>query len=121
MAGEEQQRIAPESSQVKRSRAKLLALWEELDEQINGKALKETKDKIKEQYHRTVSQRKSVSLDEKPLSLFADGKGVQKTASSKVITVLKRVQKEFEDQQQSLIDRSTPVIIKPLESDSENG
>ena len=96
-------RIAKESERIKRARQKLIARWSEEEKLISPEAIDEIKEKIKSQYHRNMGMRTRIE-GEKPLSLFAQGKGVQTSVGPKVKAVMDKVKREF---QQSL---HTPVV-----------
>jgi hypothetical protein len=104
-------RIAKESDRIKRARQKLLARWNEEEKLISPEAIDEIKEKIKSQYHRNTAIRTRIE-GEKPLSLFAQGKGVQMSAGPKVKAVMDRVKQEFQQNKEALerhLTQNSPV------------
>ena len=97
--------MAKESDRIKRAREKLLARWDEENRVIGGSAIEEIKEKIKNQYHRNTALRTRLSDTEKPLRLFAQGEGVQVSASPRVKAIMERVRKEME-QQKAILDQA---------------
>jgi len=95
-------RFAKESDRIRRAREKLLARWNEESKLISPEALSEIKEKIKNQYHRNTGIRTRVTEVDKPLRLFAQGEGVQVSASSKVKAVLERVKQEFQQNKEAM-------------------
>jgi len=95
-------RIAKESDRIKRARQKLLARWDQEQKLISPEAIDEIKEKIKSQYHRNTAIRTRITEGEKPLSLFAQGKGVQMSAGPKVQAVMDRVKLEFQQNKEAM-------------------
>jgi hypothetical protein len=95
-------RFAKESDRIKRAREKLLARWDEEAKLMSPEALNEIKEKIKNQYHRNMGIRTRITESEKPLRLFAQGEGVQMTASAKVRSVLERIKQEFQQNKEAM-------------------
>jgi hypothetical protein len=102
--------IAKESDRIKRAREKLLARWDDEARFMNGEAIDEIKEKIKNQYHRNTSLRTRLSDEgKKPLRLFAQGEGVQVSAGPRVKTIMERVRKEMEHQKIVLDQNCSPI------------
>ncbi|HEX2582674.1 MAG TPA: hypothetical protein VHL30_00985 [Chlamydiales bacterium] len=95
-------RIAKESDRIKRARKKLLARWNEEEKWMSPEAIDEIKEKIKNQYHRNTAIRTRIEGSSKPLRLFAQGEGVERTAGPKVTAVMDRVKKEFQQNKEAM-------------------
>lgn len=78
---------------------------------INGEAIEEIKEKIKNQYHRNTSLRTRISDNAKPLRLFAQGEGVQVTAGPRVKAIMERMRKEMEQQKQVLDNKQLSCCV----------
>jgi len=104
-------RIAKESDRIKRARQKLLTRWNEQEKLISPEAIDEIKEKIKSQYHRNTAIRTRITESEKPLSLFAQGQGVQTAVGPKVKAVMDKVKQEFEQNKEALERyKNSPIV-----------
>lgn len=109
--------IAPESNQTEKIRAKVSERAKALDALITEQSIKQTKEKIKEQFHRNTGERNSEVVG-KPMRLYAEGVGVQLNPSPKVAAIMERLKLEFAHQMEVVRNDLSPMTIKPLESDS---
>ena len=110
--------IAPESNQVRKARAKILARLNAEDQLINENTLAKVKEVNRAQHHRYTSFREAAVIEQKPLSLFAQGIGVKRDPSPRVQAIEKRMREEFREQHEAYQGCLSPMTIKPLESDS---